>query len=477
LLAPDLQQFFARLSVFRGGWSVEAAEQVCDEPLALDFLAQLRECSLVLTEEVGGEIRFRLLEMLREYAAERLTANEMDSAVHRHRTYYLDLAAQSEQHLKGPDPAQWLDRLDANLDNFRAALSLGPDFGAMQRASAPEAAEADIASRLSLAISLSRFWSIRGHSREGRRAVEDLLEHAPVDHPKLGDSLVRAQALGVAGSLAHDCGDLVPATAYLDECVAKLRSLSQNHLLAEALNLCGNVALDSNDPATATEYYDEAFALFRAAGDTRGIAMVLSNQAVAALEQEDVSEAARLMDDSLRIKRRLGNPHSLAIAMENLGNLRIRLEEFEAAGELHAEALATRREIGHKQGIAMSLNNLAYVKLKIHEVDAAAEYLSESLKLFHELGDPRGLFEALVGAAGALACRRKHEACASLLGAAGALTGVHQDVQDAEVRRLTVDASKSLGEKRFEKAAAAGRAWSTAEAVERALALIAPESP
>lgn len=476
LLAPDLQRFFARLSVFRGGWSVEAAEEVCDEPLALDFLAQLRECSLVLTEERGSEIRFRLLEMLREYAAERLTVDEQESAAHRHRRYYLDLATQSEAELTGPDPTEWLNRLDAELDNFRTALAIRPALSLKDHQAEIGTQVAGIATRLSLTVSLSRFWSIRGHSREGRRAVAELLAHVPRDHNELGESLVRARALGVAGSLAHDCGDLEPAGRYLEECVTGMRDLKQGGLLAEALNLSGNVALDSNDPVRATEYYDEAFALYRAAGDPRGIAMVLSNLAVTSLEQEDYSEAARLMDDSLRIKRRLGNPHALAIAMENLGNLRIRLEEFDVAGELHAEALDIRREIGHKQGIAMSLNNLAYVKLKLHDVDAAAEHLSESIKLFHELGDPRGLSEALVGAAGVLAARRKQEQCANLLGAAGTLDSAHQDAQNAEARRLAADATKSLGEKRFEKAVAAGRAWSAADAVERALALLASDS-
>ena len=173
LLAPDLQRFFARLSVFRGGWSVEAAEEVCDEPLALDFLAQLRECSLVLTEEVGGEIRFRLLEMLREYAAERLTAGEEELAARRHRSYYLDLAIRSEPKLTGPDPAEWLNRLEANVDNFRAALALRSVSSRDGRALQSETDDPAIATRMSLAVSLSRFWSIRGHSREGRRAVEE----------------------------------------------------------------------------------------------------------------------------------------------------------------------------------------------------------------------------------------------------------------------------------------------------------------
>ncbi len=473
LLAPDLQRFFARLSVFRGGWSVEAAEAVCDEPLALDLLAQLRECSLVITEEAAAGMRFRLLEMLREYAFERLTAEETEEVRSRHRAFYLALAERAEAELTGPDQAQWLDRLEEELDNLRAALQVD-GLGLMVDGSEdrPSSINHQLSSALLLARALSRFWSIRGHSREGRRALEALLALAPADHPEFGKSHIRAAALSAVGSMAHDCGDFGPAKIWLDEGIALWREIADGRRLAEALNLAGNVALDSSDPSGAAVLYDEALALFRGAGDLRGISMVLSNLAVVALERKGFPEAARLMDESLHLKRQIGNRHGLATAMENLGNIRMRLGEHEAARDLHAEALSIRREIGHKAGIAMSLNNMGHVLLALGDLKAATVNLSESIGLFHELGDSRGLSEALEGAAGVLFARGTHEQGANLLGAAQGILGAPSEASDSggddQAQRLAVEARKALGDKKFEKALALGRGWTHEEAVERA---------
>src|SRR5262249_28513205 len=123
LLSPELQCFFAQLSVFRGGWTLEAAEAVCEEPEALAYLEQLRECSLVQPEEVGGEVRFRLLETLREYGAEQLGSEERTAVAHRHASYYLALAERAEPELVKEHQADWLDQLERELDNLRAALA------------------------------------------------------------------------------------------------------------------------------------------------------------------------------------------------------------------------------------------------------------------------------------------------------------------------------------------------------------------
>ncbi|HEX8958725.1 MAG TPA: BTAD domain-containing putative transcriptional regulator, partial [Solirubrobacterales bacterium] len=164
LLSPDLQRFFARLSVFRGGCTVESAESVCEEPLALDALAQLRESSLVLTETCPtcGRMRFRLLETLREYAWGRLSAEEQSEIERRHAAHFDELAEQAEPYLTGPDQATWLAHLDAEHDNLRAALGWADRSG-----------EAEM--RLRLAGSLWRFWSVRGYFAQGRRALEDAL--------------------------------------------------------------------------------------------------------------------------------------------------------------------------------------------------------------------------------------------------------------------------------------------------------------
>ncbi len=458
LLSPQLQEFFTDLSVFRGGWTVEAAEVVCDEPLAIDYLAQLRDCSLVLTEDTLHGIRFRMMETLRDYAGERLSPDDQKTAVKRHTDYYLELAVCSETALLGPDQQEWLDRLELEQANFRSALERCGAY------------EENLAAGLKMAGALSRFWSIRGHSREGRRLAEMLLDRAKSsqsDGPDVSDrSPAIAMALDAAGSMAHDMGDFGPAAAYLETSLTMWREIDDKRRIANSLNLLANVLLDRGDEEAARPLYEEALSLFGEVEDRRGTGMVLGNQAVAAMERNDIKSAAGLMDESLRLKRQSGNQHSLAIALENLGNIRMKLNEPEAARDLHAEALSIRRQIGHKQGIAMSLNNLGHTLLDLGDLDSAANHLTESITLFHELGDSRGLAEALEGAAGVLFALGRHEPAANLLGASLALSGATA-MSDA----LSA-ARESLGEKKFEKALAAGRAWSYEEVEAYAKALL-----
>ncbi|HLV80822.1 MAG TPA: hypothetical protein VKT32_11095 [Chthonomonadaceae bacterium] len=123
LLPPDLQQFFARLSLFRGGWSLEAAAAVCNEPLALDYLSQLQGHSLLSAEESAPELRFGMLESLRDYAAEQLQEKERQNVARQHGDYFLRLAEQSSSQLTGPEQQRWLARLEREHDNLRAALT------------------------------------------------------------------------------------------------------------------------------------------------------------------------------------------------------------------------------------------------------------------------------------------------------------------------------------------------------------------
>ncbi len=163
LLAPELQRLFARLSVFRGGWTIEAAEVVCQEPEALDSLTRLRECSLVVTEERGDETRFRMLVTLREYAASQRAAGERAELERRYAGHFVALAERAEPHLRGPEQATWLERLEGEQDNFRAALAF------------TWALENDPSAALRLAAALSPFWETRGHYAEGRDWLERAL--------------------------------------------------------------------------------------------------------------------------------------------------------------------------------------------------------------------------------------------------------------------------------------------------------------
>jgi predicted ATPase len=177
LLSPDLQRFFSSLSVFRGGWTAEAAEAVCKEPLALDYLAQLRECSLVMTKEDAAEIRFRMLETLREYGRERLTElGEKEETQRRHVHYHLALADEYGATYNSPEFAARLHRLETEHDNLRAALTWCKD----------KATPDSVETGLRLAAALRMFWDLRGYWSEGRMHLTQMLSlevGGGVNHP------------------------------------------------------------------------------------------------------------------------------------------------------------------------------------------------------------------------------------------------------------------------------------------------------
>jgi len=460
LLAPDLQRFFASLSVFRGGWTVEAAEGVCDEPLALDFLAQLRECSLVLTEECPHcrTMRFRLLETLREYAAERLTTEELEAVRGRHAEYFLALSEEAEAHLTGPEQAEWLHRLDAEHDNLRAALEWC------------QAGENGWETGLRLTGALWRFWSVRGHARDARRVVESLLALVPSDHAALGHSAARAKALDCAGSLAHDVGDHAAAYLWLEESLALWRASGDISRIANTLNLLANVALDRGEIERAGLLYEEALVHYLEIGNARGTAMVFTNLGALALDRGDEARAAELLEESLRLKRSLGNPYSLAFTLELLGNIEKNRGDYARSASFHTEALSLRRELGHKQGIAMSLNNLGHALLSQGQPEAAARHLLESLALFQELMDIRGLAECLMNLAGVAGTQGHHEVCPRLAGAATALREAHGVQLTASERvseeRLLGMSREAMGEEAFRKAEGQGKRMGVEEAME-----------
>jgi predicted ATPase/class 3 adenylate cyclase len=295
LLAPEMQRFFARLSVFRGGWTVEAAEAVCEEPLALDLLALLRECSLVLTEETEQGMRFRMLETMREYAQERLVeAAEVEVCNKRHTDYFLSLAEQAEPELKGADQAEWLARLETEHDNLRAALAWCRD--------ADDGGE----SGLRLAGALWQFWLVRGHWSEGREWLAFALGHLGA-HER---TKARAKALNCAGELARSQADYAPARSACEESLAISRELGDRHGVANSLHTLGNLARNQGNYAQARSFYEESMAIRRELGDRLYIAASLESLANVAFLQERRERATRLLGAVDALRESIGAPLS-----------------------------------------------------------------------------------------------------------------------------------------------------------------------
>jgi predicted ATPase len=422
LLPPELQRFFVRLSIFRGGWTLAAAEVVCEEPKALEYLQQLRECSLVLCHEAGEEMRYRLLETLREYGAEQLDPPERASLVQRHAQYYLALAERAEACLISADQKPWLDRLEAELENLRAVLDWS------------ESAAGAVEIGLRLGGALRWFWGRGGHLREGRERLSRLLAKAgeartPERAKAQACAGAIAQALGAmeearlllteALAIARECsasseiayslrflghlavfrGDYAEAGAFLEEGRSISQAVGNQWETADCLNLLGHVARYQGDYVTARSRFEETLAFLRGLGDRSGTATLLKNLSIVARYQEEYEAARALAEESLTIGRAMGDRPGIALALLTLGEVLEEQGDLGAARACYEECLAIRRELCIPYGVAWSLGLLGRVALAQGGTEEARSLYQESLEMRRELGDRRGIADCLEGLA------------------------------------------------------------------------------
>lgn len=346
LLQPAEQAVFRRLSVFPAGAALAGAQTVCARAdlagSVLDHLAALVDKSLI-QQQAGpdGEPRFVMLDSLRAFGLARLTERgEADAARRAMAAYGLALAQEAEPNLTGAQTRLWLERLEAENDNLRAALQWWVDR-----------AEAEPAARL--ASALARFWQAKGRHAEGRRWLEQALAcgQAP--------PAVRAQACSVAGICAVEQGDLAPAQAHLEQARALLGEL----------------------------------------GDRRGGAAVLNNLGVVALSQADYEQAMRLLTEALTLARATEHWSIVGHSLNNLGLVAVRRGDFEQAAARWRESLDVFRRRGDQRGAALLLSNLAEVTNKLAGPAQALALTAETLAAWEALDDQWGLTTANISLA------------------------------------------------------------------------------
>jgi predicted ATPase/DNA-binding SARP family transcriptional activator len=284
LLSEPEQRLFERLSVFAGGWTLEAAEAVgagdeIEEEHVLDLLSLLIDKSLVVSELVEeGAPRCRMLEPIKQYAREKLeeSREEAETVKRRHATFFLALAEEAELELRGPRQGEWLERLEGEHNNLRAALSW-----------MLEGREIELVLRLGGA--LGEFWHLRGHLGEGRRWLEEALAKGTAVQ-----ELVRAKALARAGYIAWEQGDYERSIALSEESLALSREVGDARSAAAALYTLGWAAMFGNELEQASALIEEAVTLQRAAGDTVGVARSLLILGFVANAQRDYERAMAL---------------------------------------------------------------------------------------------------------------------------------------------------------------------------------------
>ena len=449
LLSGPEKGLFARLSVFAGGFTLEAAEAVGEgvgsgDEDVLVLLERLVEQSLVLAEPAtDGGVRYRMLEPVRQYAREKLDeGGEGGQTRRRHAEYHLALAERAKPELNGPAQAVWLDRLEAEPDNLRAAIGWSLGRGD------PEVA-------LRLVAALWWFWYKRGHLTEGRRWLEEALERSPTPAP------ARAEALNGAGVLARNQADYDPARARLTESLALQRELGDGKGTADVLLNLGTVALDRGDAVGAATLFDESLSLRRQLGDRWGAALALNNLGVAARARGDLADAASLCEESLEQFRALGDRAGIAMVLSNLGMVAEEEGTPAEAARFYDESLNLYRELEDKRNVALLACRLGGLSRIEEDYARAGTLFDEALLLHRELGDRLGIGQDLEGLAAMRAALGRPEAALRLWAAAERLReeigAPPEDAERARYEPLVAKARAALGEEAFAKVWAEGR--------------------
>ena len=396
LFSEKERLLFDRLSVFAGGWTLEAAEATCadadggattiDQLSAeslhsadiLELLGHLVEKSMVVAERsADGTARYRLLETLRHYAQERLAARDglaAEALCSLHLRYFATFADRVAEGTRGPDQVEWWDRFETELNNIRAALEWG------KAAEAP-AERTDLA--LHLAGALYYAWFRRGYGREGRNHLEALLSHPGSQRP----TRARAQAFFASGSLAlWQHNDDATALAMLNHSLALAEELGDTRVMANARHNLGLTLHNRGDNASALQHHEEALRLSRADSDLYGIRWALDDLAELAAEKGDSEHASTLYEEALSLARQTGDHHSIGSALQSLGSLARALGKNERAAELIAEGLIIMQRIRCMHCSAWFLLDLAFVARASGEPERAVRLLGAADALRERTG-------------------------------------------------------------------------------------------
>jgi predicted ATPase/class 3 adenylate cyclase len=348
LLSDEERRLHARLSVFMGGCTVEAAERVADPngELGIDVLegiASLVDRSLLReSEDDEGEPRFAMLETIREYAREYLAeSREEEEVVRRHAREFARFAEEAEAELRTGDQLLWFGRLENEHDNLRAAID-----------SSLAAGDAETALRLGGA--LGWFWYAHGHALEGCARLTDLLartENAPEE--------LRARSMYALGVLLDQRGEPARASKLVERSLAVFRERGEQQRVARALNSLGSIRRGLGDLEAARSVLEESIGVRRALGDEAGTAGALSNLGIVAFEQGDLDGAEARFTETLALDRAHGNEWGAAIALDNLAAVALERGDYDRAGELIRDTLVSARRLADQELIAFGLEKTA----------------------------------------------------------------------------------------------------------------------
>ncbi|MFW9962367.1 MAG: tetratricopeptide repeat protein [Candidatus Sifarchaeia archaeon] len=420
LLNESEKRLIRQLSVFVGGWTFEAANAICnagdDRHINIfDGLEKLIDLNLIKPpEEVNGELRFKILETIREFSQQRLfESSEMNRVQRSHAQFYLELVEQAEPELQASNQIRWVNRLDAEFGNVNASLKWSQQH--------------DSEVGLKMCGSLWRFWEMRNLFIEGRFWLETFSTLSKVPTGVRGKALVAAAACSVYQ------GDFTAAQTHVEEALSIYEQLGNKHGIARAWNELGLVA----------SY------------------------------QGNYLAARQSLEQSLAIKRELGDEWSIANSTNNLGLIAGYQNEYTSAYALHKESLTIYRALEDKCGVAIASGNLGHDAMHLGWLDEAHKWQTESLYLFNEIGDKDGLAECFERLAMLANAKKNFRSAAQLFGTASALREIAGTLpalaDQEEYKRELMVTRTQLDAKTFDTAWAEGYRMT----LENAISLVA----
>ncbi len=461
LLSEGERAVLRRLSVFAGGVTLEAAERVCggegvEATDLLDLLSHLVDKSLVVAETEDGPPRYRLLETVRQYGRDRLReAGEERATRERHRDWFLDLAERAEPELRGHQQSDWLDMLEREHDNLRAALEWS-------------LTSADTDATLRLAVPLLWFWDTRAYFKEGRDWLGRALAASGPSRSRL-----RGQALIAAGHLAWHQSDYQEARSLIEEGRDIFTELGDASGIADSMWFLGLAVSEQGDYAKAVEIYERGLALYTNLGDRRGVLEILNWMGFTENARGSVEGATALHNEALTLARELEVPRMIAVALRGLGQAASSRGDRTRAKTLFEESLAVFRRIGAKVFYPGVLRRLSGIAVEDGDFERAEALLRESLVYCREQGEKIGMATCLEDLARLAGRTGRYERAARLVGASAALRGITgaaqtfwtRDGYEADLGLVR----RALGPGAFDAAMAAGRAMTVEQALDYAL--------
>ena len=487
LLDEREQIVLDRLSVFAAGFDLEAAEAVCGaHPIpaedVLDLVTSLVDKSLVMVEQTGDASRYGLLETIREFALEHLKKrygllgtikefaqerlqerDDLAATAARHSAYYLVVAKTARIKLLGPEQAEWIRRLEIDLDNLRAAITFALSGGG------------DPVNAVKFEVALMRFRELRGYSTEGRNNVNAALALPAL----LGATVGRAHALYVGGVLALNLSDHAESEKMLDECLEIRRGLGNPVEVAAALSTLATLHVQQRDTDKARDCEEEAIAIFRKLGDEIGEGIGLSTLAEISVRQGDYDAAQKFFEQSRAIALKVKHLELESECERNLGDLALRSGEVQAAQTWFARSFALCQKAEDRRGEAIVRGRQGRIALVRGDLEHARAQLADAMRALRNFEMRSELLDCLDDFAQLLQRMGQITEAVGLFGAVAAnretLRLPRSSDEQARAQASLHAARGSVAQSDFDAAWSMGRSWTLDKAVDHVLGLPAAQ--